>query len=229
MREFVVSNPDFVLNDPEMMRALLHPGSSSTRNVIDLRGALIDRLERRLGKLAEAHRDVIAAAWDNMTGMDQIHRAALALLDAQTAERFSEIVTVEFSEQLDVDYVRLCLHEDGTEVMADATFLHLEHEDLIALLERIAMPGAPQRVLLRGHLGESEGDTADPVVFGDDTAHIRSDAMIRLDFGRRHLPGLLAFGSRDPDRFHEEQGTDLLSFLGAVTERMLREWLYRGT
>ena len=48
--------------------------------------------------------------------------------------------------------------------------------------------------------------------------------MIRIDLGDGHA-GLLAFGANDPLRFHPDQGTDLLAFLGGVLERSLRRWL----
>ena len=42
----------------------------------------MERLERRLTRLVEAHRDVIDAAWDNLSGMEQAHQAVLALIES---------------------------------------------------------------------------------------------------------------------------------------------------
>jgi uncharacterized protein YigA (DUF484 family) len=44
------------------------------------------------------------------------------------------------------------------------------------------------------------------------------------DGGGGH-PALLAFGAHDGNRFHPDQGTDLLAFFGGVFERSLRRWL----
>jgi len=54
---------------------------------------------------------------------------------------------------------------------------------------------------------------------------IESEALVRLDFGPGSQPGVLLFGARDPDRFHEEQGGDLLVFLGGAVSRVMRHWL----
>ncbi|MCI4660576.1 MAG: DUF484 family protein [Neomegalonema sp.] len=228
VREFISKNPDFVLNDAEMMRALLSCGQKEGRNVVDLRGAVISRLEERLGRLAEAHRDMIEAAWDNITGMEQVHRAALEAIDAQTFERFCEIVTEDFTELLNVDWVRFCLSSAHELAVGDSAFVILSVEQMAALMARHRTPGQPQRVLLHGHLGSDAGlgtSIADPAIYGADAPLVGSEAVIRLDFGRHLPPGLLVFGAQDPERFHEEQGSELLSFLGAILERAMRGWL----
>jgi uncharacterized protein YigA (DUF484 family) len=38
-------------------------------------------------------------------------------------------------------------------------------------------------------------------------------------------PAILAFGSRDPNMFHEGQATDQILFLARVIERCFRAWL----
>jgi uncharacterized protein YigA (DUF484 family) len=62
------------------------------------------------------------------------------------------------------------------------------------------------------------------LVFGEADA-IRSEALMRLDFGQGRLPGLLAMGSTDPWHFKPTHGTDLLSFFAGVFERTMRRWL----
>ena len=67
--------------------------------------------------------------------------------------------------------------------------------------------------------------TAASEIYGAVAAEIRSEALIRLDLGNGRLAGLLAFGAVDGQRFHPDQGTDLLAFFGGVYERSLRRWL----
>ena len=61
--------------------------------------------------------------------------------------------------------------------------------------------------------------------YGAQSGAIRSEALLRLDFGKGRLPGLLALGAGDPHRFKAAQGTDLLGFFGGVFERTMRRWL----
>ncbi|HTR84696.1 MAG TPA: DUF484 family protein, partial [Reyranella sp.] len=57
---------------------------------------------------------------------------------------------------------------------------------------------------------------------------VRSQALLRLQLRRDAPQGVLAFGSRTPDKFHPGQGTELLTFLGKVVELTFRGWLDRG-
>lgn len=219
LRAAILRDPELILNDPEIMRALLGPAQGSERNVVDLRAALIDRLETRLGALSAAHRDVIAAARDNMSGMEQVHRAALAVLDAESFEEFLHVVTRDFRELLRVDVARFCL-EATEDLSADTpAIVSLQPGALTQLLDR---HGEAQRVVLRG------GVRGEPAIFGAYADAIGSEAWIRLDFGPSVRPGLLAFGAGDAHRFSEDQGDDLLTFLGAVVERAMRGWLARA-
>ena len=64
LREGILSNPDVILGDDQLMRALLAADRRAAlgRNVVDLRGVLVDRLEERLDRLEGTHREVLAAA-----------------------------------------------------------------------------------------------------------------------------------------------------------------------
>lgn len=88
LRERVLADPALVLDDPEMMAALLSAGApeaaeaeDAPRRVVDLRAALVARLERRLAGLREAHEDLTETALETLLGFDQTHQALLALLD----------------------------------------------------------------------------------------------------------------------------------------------------
>ena len=57
------------------------------------------------------------------------------------------------------------------------------------------------------------------VVLADD------EALIRLDIHSKAPAGILAFGSRNPDFFAPDQGTELVTFLARVVERCIKAWL----
>ena len=50
-------------------------------NIVDIRGIAMERLEHRLDRLEDTHRSVIAAAYENLAGTNQIHRAILRMMD----------------------------------------------------------------------------------------------------------------------------------------------------
>ena len=66
---------------------------------------------------------------------------------------------------------------------------------------------------------------ASGIIYGERSDWVRSEALLRLDFGKGRLPGMVVLGAEDPHRFKSAQGTDLLAFFGSVFERSMRRWL----
>ena len=67
--------------------------------------------------------------------------------------------------------------------------------------------------------------TGDPALFGGAAGLVRSQALLRLRFGRESPTGLLCIGTRKPGRFHPGLGTELLGFLARVVGIAVGLWL----
>jgi uncharacterized protein YigA (DUF484 family) len=220
LRAAILADPALVLDDRQLMAALIEAAGGESRNVVDLRGALVRRLEERLARLEQAHRSVIAAAYENLAGAGQVHRCALMLLEAKNAADFLRALLVEAPEILALEAARIAVEPD-----ADFGPLPAALESRVVPLPEggvdayLALAEAPERdgVWLREAPPEAE------LIFGDDAGHVGSEALIQLEFpGGR---GLLAFGAQDARRFSPEHGVDLVSFLGGVVARALPRWL----
>ena len=110
LRERIIAQPDMILDDTDLMRALIAANERAMGgNIVDLRGIAMERLESRLDRLEETHRSVIAAAYENLAGMNLIHRAVLRMLDPSDFESFMKDLGGEVAEMLQVDCVRLVL------------------------------------------------------------------------------------------------------------------------
>lgn len=224
VRERILAEPDVILNDTDLMRALVTANERSMgSNIVDLRGIAMQRLEARLDRLEDTHRSVIAAAYDNLAGTNQVHRATLALMEPADFSGFLQVLGADVPGILQVDQIRLVLETrqgDGAEGL-------VRFEKLLGIVE----PGfvdayvggrrdlAPRAVTLR------QGEPADARLYGEDAGWVQSEALMRLDLGAGRLPGLLVLGSEDPHQFKPGQGTDLLGYFAAIFERALRRWL----
>ncbi len=224
LRDQIISAPELVLEDPEIMRALISANENTLGdNIVDLRGIAMERLEKRLDRLEDTHRSVIAAAYENLAGTNQVHRAILRMMDPVEFETFLKDLAGEVAEILRVEHVKLVLETVQNE--ADPAVKRLG--DVLSVAE----PGFIETYLTRGRstpvrqvtLRQFRPDTDD--VYGEKADYIRSEACLKLDFGHGRLPGLLAMGSEDPHQFTPQQGTDLLSFFAGVFERAMRRWL----
>ena len=69
LRERIIAQPDVILEDQDLMRALIAANERAMGgNIVDLRGIAMERLEARLDRLEDTHRSVIAAAYENLAG-----------------------------------------------------------------------------------------------------------------------------------------------------------------
>lgn len=222
LRARLLADPGLVLDDPEVMRALVLASERAMGgNVVDLRGMAMERLESRIGRLEETHRAVIAAAYDNLSTTNQIHRAILRLLDAPTFEDFVLCLGRDVSDIFQIDGVALVLESasPGAGLGPLDAVMKVRQPGFVGHYMALGRPVPPRQIVLR------QGVPQDPALYGPRADDLRSEALMRLDLGGGRLPALLAMGSEDPHRFRPGQGTDLVSFFTGVFERLLRRWL----
>lgn len=224
MREAILATPDAVLDDQDVMYALIAANEKSMgANIVDLRSIAMERLEARLNRLEDTHRSVIAAAYENLAGTNQVHRAILRMLDPTEFEIFLRELGGEVSKILRVDAITLILESAQND--SDPAVQRLNG------VLTMAEPG-----FISDYLGQGLEDNhrqvtlrqiqhASTRVYGKATAAIRSEACLLLDLGEGRLPGLLVMGAKSPQHFTPQQGTDLLAFFTGVFERSMRHWL----
>jgi uncharacterized protein YigA (DUF484 family) len=224
LRAQILSDPALILDDKDVMRALV---SASERemgtNIVDLRGLAMERLEARLDRLEETHRAVIAAAYENLSGTNQVHRAILRMLDPTQFEDFLRTLGTDVAEILRVDMIKLVL--ESPEAGPDPALERIS--DVLVVVEPgftedyISLGNAPtsRQVILRQTL------PATTRLYGQRAADMRSEACLRLDLGAQRMGGMLVMASDNPHTFKPGQGTDLLSFFAGIFERSMRSWL----
>jgi len=224
LRNAIIAKPDAILDDQDVMHALIAANEKSMGgNIVDLRGIAMERLESRLDRLEDTHRSVIAAAYENLSGTNLVHRAILRMLDPTEFESFLRDLGGEVAELLRVDAITLVLEsvqsDDDPAVRRLGDVLTVAEPGFIDDYLTHGRGSAPRQVTLRQVQGASEQ------VYGEDADWIRSEACLKLNFGDGRLPGMLVMGAEDPHQFTPQQGTDLLGFFAGVFERSMRHWL----
>ncbi|HET7410916.1 MAG TPA: DUF484 family protein [Paracoccaceae bacterium] len=221
VRSLIVADPDLVLGDDQVMRRLIGERTGE-RQVVDLRDRLVERLESRLEKMVAHHRTVVAAAYENVEGARQLHRAVLALIEPPDLSSFLHRLTHDVPRMLGLDEARLCLEADVAETGPAAGFGEDLHGRVMALPEGTV---ADYMSLDGGHAGPvvlREAGADSELVFGEANP-VQSEALMRLDIPGS--AGMLAFGSADARKFDPSHGTDLLAFFGGAVERLLLQRL----
>lgn len=226
LRDLILAQPDRLLDDMDVMNALVGANERAMgSNVVDLRGIAMRRLEKRLERLEDTHRSVIAAAYENLAGTNQVHRSILQLLDPVTFEGFMAALSGAVAQTLRVDVVRLVLETVQEDGLTDPALgrlgevLQVVPTGFVGDYLTNGRNTPPRPVVLRA-VGSFSA-----AVYGPQADEIRSEALMKLDFGDGRLPAMLVFGAADPHQFKSTHGTDLLTFFSGVFERMMRQWL----
>lgn len=224
IRDRLLAEPEVILEDRDLMKALIRANERAMgANIVDLRGIAMERLEARLDRLEDTHRSVIAAAYENLAGTNQIHRAILSLLEPIEFEEFLRNLGQDVAQILRVDCIRLVLETAQSDPGPVAE--RLNH--VLCVVE----PGFVDAYMAGGRSGQArpvvlrQTQPDQSTIYGEPGAWIRSEAALRLDLGAGRLPGILALGSEDPHQFRPNQGTDLLTFFAGAFERAMRRWL----
>lgn len=206
-RDRLLADPGAILADRDLMRALVAAREAEVGdNVIDIRGRAMQALETRLDRLESTHESVIAAAYDNQSGMAVIHRAVLGLLETADLADFIAALQTDIAPLLRIETLRLVVEDDPA--------LNLPRD-------AVAVPhGTIDRILTAGRRAPRGDDivlrAALVVTRPLHGRTIASEALLPLDLGPARPRTVLLMGSSDPTRFLPAHGTDLLRFFGQV-------------
>lgn len=204
--DYLRAHPDFLATHSDLLSTLTPPPRYEGGNVVDMQAFIIERLRAD-------HDNLLTASRGNMDGQSRAHEAVLAFLSARSLEHLVHLVTTDLVVILGLDVVVLAVESAEAESAAGV---------------RVLPPGTVNRLLDGGRDIRLDGEArADPLVFGGMESLVRSQALIRLEFGGRESTGLLALGSREEGKFHARQGKELLTFLARVVECCVRSWLGR--
>lgn len=225
LRDQLISDPGIVLDDPDILRALVGAEDASRGdNVRDMRGLAMKRLEDRLDQLENQHQSVISAAYYNVSTTSQVHRAILTMIAPTDFDAFLENLDSQVADCLRIRAVRLVLEAET----------HTPDSDLNPIsgtLSVLPIGGVAQVQTLGGKTGRRypvilrQVATGAPLVYGTAAADIRSEAIVQLNLGEGRAPGLLVLGADDAAHFAPGQATDLLELFARICERLVLGWL----
>ncbi|QBX33586.1 DUF484 family protein [Paracoccus liaowanqingii] len=218
VRDRLLADPGAILGDRDLMRALVAAREAQAgANVIDIRGRAMEALETRLDRLETTHESVIAAAYDNLSGMAVVHRAVLGLLESADLAEFTAALHSDIAPLLRIETLRLIVEADPSlPLPPEAVRVPQGSIDPIIAAGRRAPRG--NDIVLRAALVLTRplhGRT------------IASEALLPLDLGADHPQALLLMGSADATRFLPAHGTDLLRFFAQVFRLVLLQHLRR--
>ena len=212
---FLNDNPSFLQDNPDVLDALIPPKSRPQKGgVADFQSYLIERLKADKDAVINNTRELVENARSNMNNQQRIHKAVLRLLESQNFDEFISCITMDLSSLLDVDISVLVVESNEQDIP------HVHQNGIRVLPEgTIDKWMSDKSVLLQDDISGIEA------IYGGGAALVRSQILLRVDISMNTPPAIVAFGSRDPNMFHDGQATDQILFLARVIERCFRSWL----
>jgi hypothetical protein len=215
VRSFLQQNPDFLVENPDLIEVIVAPKRDNGKGVVDMQSFMVERLQKEVRGLRDDHGELIAASRSNMISQARIHAAVLAILEATTFEQMIEVVTTDLGNMLEVEVASLCVESDRKiPALPQLVGVHVVAPGMVD--ETL---GPDRDIVLRARA------EAEHQVFGEAVGLVRSAALLRLPLNAFGPMAMLAFGSGEEDRFHPGQGTELLGFLARALTHTMRQWL----
>ena len=98
VRAFLLAHPDFVTTDPELLNQIL-PARDEGANVVDMQSFVINRLQNKVRMLRDIQSDLIEASSLNSLAREQVHAAALSMLDGRRGGAARPCIRIEPENQ----------------------------------------------------------------------------------------------------------------------------------
>jgi len=212
--EFLKNNPSFLQNNPDAVEFLTLPKGDRGKGVADFQSYMIERLKADKEEAITSSQEIVATSRANMNNQHRVHKAVLRLLESRSFDDFIHNITIDMANILDVDIAVLVVESNGQDIP------HVHTSGIRILPEgTIDQWMGDKNVMLQDNIGGIEA------IYGGGANLVQSQIMLRVDISMDTPPAILAFGSRDPNMFHEGLATDQIIFLARVIERCFRTWL----
>lgn len=190
--EYLRKHPDFFQRRPDLLAEMELPREDGS-GTISLQERQVEVMRGQQRKLREQLETLIETARENGELERRIQDLALELIGLDGGAELMDRATALVQERFGIDYIALCTGDDL--------------EDYADLARRVEHLGSVCDDRLPSKLVES--------LFGQPPDRVRSCALIPVA-REKELLGVLALGSRAPDRFHPNLGAMYLDRLGTM-------------
>ncbi|MEJ2433631.1 MAG: DUF484 family protein [Pseudolabrys sp.] len=193
-------------------------------------GGAVSLIERQVAVLREQKAELkrklqhlMQLARSNEQLSVRFQALVLDLMDAVTLDDLLATIQSRMISDFDADAVVVRLFRSADAAAGSAPAQRPEFADwsepVLGAFEKIVSARKP----VCGHLKHGQLDS----LFADQPEQIASVALVPLveGDGSKACYGMLAIGSRDPQRFHPEMGTMFLEYLSNVLSRVLKPYL----
>lgn len=204
------NHPDFLHQFPEIAMLLTMPRQND--GTTSLASYQLDVLRDKNRELNRRLREFLANSQENEHLAVRTHRLVLALMVQRTAAETVQTMAASLAEDFQVDWVKLVLFSQIEGLQETPWLRYLpENDEALQPFHDVLASGEP----LCGRLNPDKNT----LLYADEAAEVQSSALLALPG-----IGLIAVGSRDPNRFFPGMGTLFLRMMGEAFAAALGRW-----
>lgn len=206
VRAWLADHPERLTGDRELLAQLgLKP---QPKNVVEFGPAALSRLEQVVEREAENRKALEEVARANYLAQAQSHAAVLDLLGARNHADLARRLDLAARTRFGLAAGVVALERPGAVPFG---WRPLPENGVDALVGEEAVTRLGRDVVVDD-------------LFGEQTAEVKSAALVRLTLWQPARQAVAAFGSPDPDGFTPEMGVELVAFVARVVERTAERW-----
>jgi uncharacterized protein len=214
--DFLLANPAFLDEHPDLLRALSIPHQSG--DAVSLLERQIAAFREENSRLKKQIKDWGKLARQNEALNQKIHALVLALMHAVGPQAIFANLDQTLREQFGADRVQ-CL------IFADATFVDSgDSAHFIGARSDLRAPFAALIASGKSVCGTLEG-AAQQALFASSDA---GGSAVLMPLRGNFWDGVLAIASDDGNRYQGDMGTEFLSFLKEIVTLVLDPWVKRA-
>ena len=210
---YLKDNPDFFSNYPELLTEIAVPHRS---------GGAVSLVERQIKALREQNEqtrkrlhELVEIARQNEELAHRMHHLVLTLIDAGDPGAVFKTLYDNLKRNFSADRAVVRLFADpAAGAVAGEEFVGRGAE-----AEALFKPLIDKRLPVSGPLEARQ----QAFLFGEQAADVASAVLVPLRGS--HWGGVMAIGSRNPDRFQEGMGVELLANMGEALSFILKSWV----
>ncbi len=196
-------HPDFFHHHPDLLETLKLPHPCG--EAVSLVTRQIELLREKNRRLQSQFNDILQIARDNDALLRRFHQLTIALLDAASLDDALAALRWLLHDCFQADFVAVRLIQPVVDCPIGDLYVSEDYPQL-AHFQEILAAGKPEC----GAPGHEQAE----FLFGADAGEVASHALVPLQHAG--LKGILAIGSRDPERFEPGMGSLFLSQMSDV-------------
>lgn len=207
VREYLLSHPEFLAQNPEILTELELPHESG--EAVSLIEKQVEQLRDRNQKLSKQLNQLVRVATDNEALMSRLHDLTLDLIVIENLGEFFDSLSDILLEEFNADIINITLFDRELSAGEKTPLFNIDRDD--PELQQF-QPHLDKGEAICGRLNRNKLD----FLFRGRAQWVQSTALVPLENA-----GMLAIGSSDQARFYPGMGTLFLDLLARVVVRKL--------